>query len=320
MKERTGCKIFHALKAYASFATFPMMSRYLDGVCASGLNEARLGYEEFKKEVHTFSAAYRGKEINAILTNKEKLHTEVDITCRDKYSQIRKRLQMLAVRSLIYIFLTKTAFAIILEYPISLYLFNEARIVPIIINSLFPPFLMLVILALIKLPNDENTQNIYQRIIDIIDKDKTYETKVALLTKKSKAKKSFLAFGFTIFYSSTFFITLFLIYQALSLLNFNIISQAVFIFFISVVSFFSYRIKGVTNEYRLVEKDSAFTPVVDFFFMPILSIGKFLSTEISKLNFFIVIFDFIIEAPFKLLIEIVEEWISFVKARKEEIV
>jgi carboxynorspermidine decarboxylase len=67
VKERTGCKVFHALKAYASFVTFPMMSRYIDGVCASGLNEARLGFEEFKKEVHTFSAAYREKEIKAIL-------------------------------------------------------------------------------------------------------------------------------------------------------------------------------------------------------------------------------------------------------------
>ena len=67
VKDRTGCKIFHALKAYASFATFPMMSRYLDGTCASGLNEARLGYEEFKKEVHTFGAAYNEKEIGQIL-------------------------------------------------------------------------------------------------------------------------------------------------------------------------------------------------------------------------------------------------------------
>jgi carboxynorspermidine decarboxylase len=67
VKERTGCKVFHALKAYASFATFPLMSRYLDGTCASGLNEARLGREQFGKEVHTFSAAYRAKEINQIL-------------------------------------------------------------------------------------------------------------------------------------------------------------------------------------------------------------------------------------------------------------
>jgi carboxynorspermidine decarboxylase len=67
VKERTGCKILHALKAYASFATFPLMSKYLDGACASGLNEARLGRKEFGKEVHTFSAAYRENEIGQIL-------------------------------------------------------------------------------------------------------------------------------------------------------------------------------------------------------------------------------------------------------------
>jgi carboxynorspermidine decarboxylase len=67
VKDRTGCKILHALKSYASFATFPMMSRYLDGTCASGVNEARLGFEEFGKEVHTFAAAYREDEIRQIL-------------------------------------------------------------------------------------------------------------------------------------------------------------------------------------------------------------------------------------------------------------
>ncbi|HME44382.1 MAG TPA: carboxynorspermidine decarboxylase [Syntrophorhabdales bacterium] len=67
VKDRTDCKVLHALKAYASFATFPMMARYLDGTCASGLFEARLGREEFKKEVHTSGAAHRDKEIGQIL-------------------------------------------------------------------------------------------------------------------------------------------------------------------------------------------------------------------------------------------------------------
>lgn len=67
VRDRTGCKILHALKAYASFATFPLMSRYLDGVCASGLNEARLGREEFGGEVHTFGAAYKKEEVGKIL-------------------------------------------------------------------------------------------------------------------------------------------------------------------------------------------------------------------------------------------------------------
>jgi carboxynorspermidine decarboxylase len=67
VKDRTGCRILHALKAYASFATFPMMSGYLDGTSASGLNEARLGHEKFGKEVQTFGAAYREDEIEQIL-------------------------------------------------------------------------------------------------------------------------------------------------------------------------------------------------------------------------------------------------------------
>ncbi len=93
-----------------------------------------------------------------------------------------------------------------------------------------------------------------------------------------------------------------------------------FIFFVSVVTFFSYRIKQSVNELKLSEKESVFTPLVDFFFMPILSLGKFFSQEISKLNFFIFLFDFIIEAPFKLLFEIIEEWIAFVRKKKEEII
>jgi carboxynorspermidine decarboxylase len=67
VKDRTGCRVLHALKAYASFATFPVMSGYLNGTSASGLNEARLGHEKFGKEVHTFGAAYREDEIRQIV-------------------------------------------------------------------------------------------------------------------------------------------------------------------------------------------------------------------------------------------------------------
>jgi len=110
-----------------------------------------------------------------------------------------------------------------------------------------------------------------------------------------------------------------LIYEILSLLNFNLISQLIFIFFVSVVTFFSYRVKQISKELKLEEKEGIFTPFIDFFFMPILSLGKFFSQEIARLNFFIIIFDFLIEAPFKMIFEVVEEWISFVRKRKDEI-
>ena len=259
-------------------------------------------------------------EIQAILTNKERLWIEVDQTCRNKYQQMGKRVWNLGVRSFIYILLTKMIFAIILEVPISIFIYGEVNRTAIIINSIFPPILMIFILGFFKVPNEENTKKIYQRIIDIVDSDKSFETRVAFVPKKPSTKRPMLIFGFTIFYSFTFLITLTIIYEILKNFGFNLVSQVIFIFFVSVVSFFSYRIRQVTKELRLEEKPSIFSPLVDIFFMPMLSLGKFFSSEIAKLNFFIFIFDFIIEAPFKLIFEIVEEWISFVRKRKEEII
>ncbi len=58
VKKHTGAKILLALKAFAMHSTFPMISRYLDGVSASGPIEAQLGHEKFGKEVHTFAVAF----------------------------------------------------------------------------------------------------------------------------------------------------------------------------------------------------------------------------------------------------------------------
>lgn len=54
--------------------------------------------------------------------------------------------------------------------------------------------------------------------------------------------------------------------------------------------------------------------------MPVLSVGKVLSSGISKINIFGFVFDFFIEAPFKLIVEVVEEWVRFVRERREEII
>lgn len=67
VKERTGCKILLAQKAFSMFATYPLISQYLDGATASGLYEARLGYEEMGKENHVFSPAFREDEIDEMI-------------------------------------------------------------------------------------------------------------------------------------------------------------------------------------------------------------------------------------------------------------
>ncbi|MBS4218445.1 carboxynorspermidine decarboxylase [Bacillus sp. FJAT-49711] len=65
--ERTGCKIILAQKAFSMFKLYPLIGQYLNGATASGLYEARLGYEEMGKENHVFSPAYREDEMDEIV-------------------------------------------------------------------------------------------------------------------------------------------------------------------------------------------------------------------------------------------------------------
>ena len=66
--QKTGCKILLAQKAFSNFAVYPLLSSYLAGTEASGLYEARLGWEEMSdREVHVFCAAYREDEFDELL-------------------------------------------------------------------------------------------------------------------------------------------------------------------------------------------------------------------------------------------------------------
>lgn len=74
--DRTGARILLAQKAFSLYALYPLIGRYLAGATASGLFEARLGYEEMVLslqkegktcENHVFAPAYKESEFEEIL-------------------------------------------------------------------------------------------------------------------------------------------------------------------------------------------------------------------------------------------------------------
>lgn len=64
----SGAKVLAALKAFSMWSLAPLTAKYLSGTCASGLHEARLGFEEYGGEVHVFAAAFSQADIDELLT------------------------------------------------------------------------------------------------------------------------------------------------------------------------------------------------------------------------------------------------------------
>lgn len=67
LQKRSGAKILLATKAFSMWGVFPLISRTLHGVCASSPWEARLGREEFGREVHSFAAAFKESDVVELL-------------------------------------------------------------------------------------------------------------------------------------------------------------------------------------------------------------------------------------------------------------
>jgi len=66
IRDRSGIKLLAALKAFSMWRVAPLISRHLDGVCTSGLWEAKLADEHYPGEIATYCAAYKAADLPEI--------------------------------------------------------------------------------------------------------------------------------------------------------------------------------------------------------------------------------------------------------------
>lgn len=237
--------------------------------------------------------------------------------CIKKYKEAKAKLKRAAIRSIIYIFITKMGLAFILELPFDKYVVGHVNYLALGINMLFPPFLMLLVVITIKIPSKRNTDLIVSGIKEMI-----YDSYTAapFVIKGIFSRNSFFLRVFKFFYLVIFILSFGLIIWILSKLNFNIASMTLFLFFLSVVSYFGIRIRRNARELLVVQrKEGIGTFIMDLFTIPIIQMGHWLSEKLSTINVFVYILDFIIEAPFKTFVEIFEEWIYFIREEKEKL-
>ncbi|PIQ67682.1 hypothetical protein COY25_02695 [Candidatus Uhrbacteria bacterium CG_4_10_14_0_2_um_filter_41_7] len=256
------------------------------------------------------------KQFPALLDDPDLLDRAVARQLKKRTTVFRKRLQRTVLRAVLFLFLTKMLLALALEVPYDLVMYGEISATPLLVNILFHPLFLAVIGLTIGIKERKNTTD-YQSAVRALSVSADHD----LLNVKVKAS-SFGAwsklFGFT--YTLMYLFTYGLIGFVLVGFNFTWLSVALFLFFISLVTFFGIRIRMSTKEVVLSDARSGLIGTLfDFFMLPLVIAGRWLSHNVSKINIFIYFFDFIIEAPLKVAIRFVESWISFVREKKDEI-
>lgn len=256
-------------------------------------------------------------DFTKLITSEEEFKKRSLKILEEKYLQTKDKVLRASKRSIIYIFLTKMILAILVEIPFEI-IFSKINYTVLTINILFPPTLMFLFNSQVKLPDGKNTENIIEKMNEYLylDEKNIVKTHIDINRRNNKFDKFFL---YLFIVTSTFVILGILWF--LNLLKFSLISQFIFLFFLSVVSFFAFRVREISSEFIMKDNynESFLETLLDYLFLPIIKVGQFLSNQISKLNILSFIFDFIIEAPLKTFLEILEDWLHFVRIKKEEI-
>lgn len=258
------------------------------------------------------------KVYNQIYSNEKLFFSDVKKVCEGKYKKAKSRLWRVAFRSIIYIFLTKSIFVFALEIPATQWFDEQINITSLIINVIFPAFLLFFIVFLTRTPGDSNTNKIIDGIKELFFVGHERKGPIVL---RAKGKRNFVVnWIFNLIYTAAFFVSLYVIIKVLGYIHFNWVSIIIFLFFLAFVSFFSIvTTKGIKDLTVIERRENIFSLLIDLFYMPIILIGKWLSSNVSKVNVFIFVFDFIIEAPFKVLVEVAEDWTKYIKERKDNV-
>jgi hypothetical protein len=256
------------------------------------------------------------KLYNEIYYDEKKFWGRVRKVCAAKYSHAKKRLWRAAFRSIIYIFITKSVFVFLLEIPATR-LFNEPiNPISLLINILFPALLLFVIVLFTRTPGEANTKKIIEGIKELFING--YERKAPLEIRARAKRGKLLSFIFNLVYGAFLMFTVYILIKALEFIQFNWVSIIIFLFFLAFVSFFSLvTTRGIKELIVVARKDNLLTFISDLFYTPIVLVGRWLSGQASKLNIFVFLFDFIIEAPFKVIIEVLEDWTRYARERHD---
>ncbi len=90
--------------------------------------------------------------------------------------------------------------------------------------------------------------------------------------------------------------------------------------FFSLIAFAGVKIRERAKELEIMERKSGFLSfLTESFSLPFLRVGKWLSGQWSKYNIILVLITALIDMPFQVFVEFLEQWRTFLREKKEEI-
>ncbi len=252
----------------------------------------------------------------SLLERPSLLKTALLETISSRSKSIRRRLSRTLRRSLLYIFLTKMALALLVEVPFDRLVQGSVNYTNLAFNIAAPLLLLLIFGLLVRVPGQENTEAIVSTAEAMV-----YGGSVSFDPLRPPAShRAILNRLFQASYTVIYLVTFGVIVTILLRFGFTVLGILLFLLFLSIVSFFGFRIREQAQDLIVIKGQERFLVFLAvLFFLPILRTGRWISQQSSKINVFLYLVDLFIEAPLQAFLEFFDKFTGFVREKKDDV-
>ena len=297
----------------------PLAKARLDALIGhSALKQIRQRVRQFGIIFHTISdiTADDPERLGVLAQDPSKLATAIQRSYANRFENLKSKLKRAGLRSVVSILFGKIFVALAIEVPVELFVGGQIMPYVLALSIVFPPSLMFFAVLSIRMPPRSNLDKLTRQVTSVIDGTFVYEP-IEIHREKRGAIVSFLL---TTLYAAIFLASFSGVIAGLRALQFNALGIFIFLMFVSLIIFSATRIKQWARELVVGrQKEGILGFLFDTFSLPIVSFGKLLSGELSRINVLILLFNLFFEAPFQSFVQFIEEWRKFIREKKEEL-
>jgi hypothetical protein len=249
------------------------------------------------------------------LNDPELVEAEIKKIYQIRLNRQKSKVSRAAFYSTVSIFLTKIFIALLIELPVDRY-YNQFSLESLGLNILIPPLIMLTLILSIRPPSKQNLEKVIMETMKI---SYAYDEKDTYAIKSSHQNSGIKGFIF-MFYALTFIAAFGVTWLLLDAVRFTIASKIIFIIFLSLISFAGTKIRERAKELSVEQERGNFiTSIMDWISLPFIQLGKWMSGQWARYNTIAVFLLTLVDLPFQVFIELLEQWRVFIKEKKEEI-
>jgi hypothetical protein len=260
------------------------------------------------------------EEFQYLLDDEVRFRESAENVLREQLHKMRGQLNRATVRSLVYVFLTKMLLILLVEVPVERIFKGSGNLMTLLMNMVFPVAFMWILTARIKLPSRKELETLVRASSATIFENQEEIAEDQMLISLEQKGSPLMFVIYYLFYGLLFLGIFYVLVASLVFLKFSVVSMIIFIFFLSLVTFFAFRIKQTAMVYSYKPRVRGGYSFSENLMLPIVTLGGMLSRGVSRLNFFVFLFDFILESPFKIILHFLDKWFAFLSIKKDEVV